>query len=170
MGVNITETALDVLTRITNHGSYSNPSSSKVNVHKWYHTMYGVPIEDIGTVVPKWDPRIEGTIDGLADDGIVDIRQPTTMYKALIHHTKKIEKGWTPDKFCRDHLFSDHYVHMQANMRICGKLWCDYIVYVHNQIYVERVLFNESYWNDVIWPQVDNFLTHNLAPALTVAR
>lgn len=168
--VNVNETILDVLTRIITHGSISNRYTpiNKAGIYEWYHTTYKVSVENIGTLVPKWDPRIEATIDGVVGDGIIDIRQPTSMYKALTYHVKRIERGWVPDKFYHDHLFLDHYIQMQANMKISGKSWCDYIVFVatDNKIYIERVLFNKDYWDSFIWPQISNFLTYNLGPML----
>jgi hypothetical protein len=172
--VNVNETTSDVLARIATYGSFSNKNCSiyKAGIHKWYYTTYNVEVKDMGTLIPKWDSRIEGTIDGVVDDGIMDIRYPTTMYKALTHHIKKIERGWIPDKFYHDHLFLDHYIQMQANMKICDKLWCDYIVFVptNNEIYIERVAFDDNYWNLVIWPQINNFLSYSLGPMLKAAQ
>ncbi len=168
--VNVNETTLDVLTRIVSHGSISNRClpPDRAGICEWYHTTYKVSVESVGTVVPKWDSRVEATIDGIVGDGIIDIRQPASMYKALTHHVKKIEQGWIPDKFYHDHLFLDHYIQMQANMKICGKSWCDYIVFAaaDNKIYIERVLFNKDYWDSFIWPQINNFLTYSLGPML----
>lgn len=163
-------TALDVLSRIRFYGSSTNcTTANNDKVHKWYENTYHVTVEKIGTLIPKWDNRIQTVIDGIVNDGIIDIRRSNTMYKSLTHHTEKINNGWIPEKYYHDHMFDDHYIQMQANMKICNKLWCDYIVFVKqgNQVYTERVYFNEKYWNEV-WPTIDDYITNVLIPTISV--
>lgn len=163
-------TAVDVLSRIRFHGSSTNCSSANDKVYKWYQDTYNVKIEKIGTLIPKWDDRIQTVIDGIVNDGVIDIRQPNTMYKSLTHYTQKINNAWIPEKYYHDHIFDDHYIQMQSNMKICNKLWCDYIVFVKhgNQVYIERVYFNEKYWNE-LWPTIDDYITNVLIPTIAAA-
>ena len=173
LGVNPYMTALDVLTRILSHGSYSNcfdpiTKATRTKIYKWYYDTYDVRIHDIGTAIPKWNSHIEATIDGIVENGIVSMYTPNTMYRSLAYHATKIENGWIPDKYYHDHIFEDHYVQMQANMKICDRTWCDYLVFVprDNQIYIERIYYNDAYWNSV-WPLIDNYLSNTLIPTLT---
>lgn len=165
-------TSLDVLSRIKIYGSNTNciDISNCDKAYKWYQDTYNTKIVKITTIVPKWNDRIQTTIDSIVNgvnDGIIDIRQPATMYKSLEHHTQKINQGWIPEKYYHNHIFDDHYVQIQANMKICNKLWCDYVVFVKNgnQVYIERIYFNEPYWNQV-WSTLDDYINNVLVPTL----
>ena len=53
-----------------------------------------------------------------------------------------------------------HYDQMQGGMAICGKGWCDYLVYDcgTGQMYAERVPFDKVYWDEVLYPSLVRFL------------
>ena len=82
------------------------------------------------------------------------------MYKPLREHMLKIESGWEPSKFYHSHICDSHYAQIQGSMKIANKKWCDYIVYAtrSNLSYVERIPFNQTYWDTTLWPGIQSFL------------
>jgi len=49
---------------------------------------------------------------------------------------------------------------MIGNMAVMNKEWCDYIVYstFDSKVYLERIYFNEKYWNEVLYPGLKFFI------------
>lgn len=134
----------------------------------WYMKEYNVEVKEVGLAIPKWDFRIGGSVDGdiLNSDGIIEIKCPLTMYRPLQIHTDKIKRGWIPPNFYHDHISESHYAQMQGCMKITNKKWCDYIVYVTTDktVYVERVKFDEKYWNEILYPGINEFFEKVLNP------
>lgn len=141
--------------------------------HEWYCRTRDVVISEIGLAVPKWEPRIITSVDGdvIGTDGIIEIRSPLEMYKPLREHMAKISNSWDPPKFYHSHIWESHYAKMQGNMKITGKKWCDYIVYAthSNLSYVERIPFNQTYWDNVLWPAIKIFLDTYMEPMIAAS-
>ena len=57
---------------------------------------------------------------------------------------------------------------MQGGMALLDKEWCDYIVYAteDGDVYQERISFNEEYWNNILYPKLQLFLSKELFPLL----
>ena len=53
----------------------------------------------------------------------------------------------------------------QGQMAICKKKWCDFIVYTNNGISIERIHFNEIFWNDMI-VKLKSFYVTSVVPKL----
>lgn len=149
---------------VMQHGVVTEPKA-----REWYSNKYKVQVKEIGLAVPKWEVRIGGSIDGeVGTDGMIEIKSPLKMYEPLKKHIEKINSGWRPPPFYHQHIWETHYAQMQGCMKIINKKWCDYIVYAtdSNQSYVERIYFNESYWDKVLWPGIQHFLNNILEPLL----
>lgn len=134
----------------------------------WYSRTRNVIVKEVGLAVPKWDPRIGASLDGDVDDGMIEIKSPHEMYKPLVEHMALIKSGWRPKPYYHAHIWDSHYAQMQGSMKITGKKWCDYIVYAtqSNRSYVERVPFNQHYWDNELWPGIQNFLDNILEPLI----
>lgn len=149
----------------TQHGFVTEP-----NARNWYCRTRNVEVVDLGLAVPKWEPRIGASPDGdIKDsDGMIEIKSPLEMYEPLRNHMSKIKTGWKPPAFYHDHIWESHYAQMQGGMKIVGKLWCDYIVYAtqSNLSYVERIPFNQKYWDETLWPSIQNFLDNIMEPLI----
>lgn len=122
-------------------------------------------VVEVGLAVPKLDPRIGSSSDGEVEDGEVEIKCPDRMYKKLKEHHEKLRAGWIPPKFYHDHIYDTHYAQIQGTLKVKGKSWCDYFVYCTygNILYLERIYFNEEYWND-LYPKVVHFLDNVFEP------
>jgi hypothetical protein len=136
----------------------------------WYCSTRNVTVITVGLAVPKWEPRIGASLDGdiPGTDGIIEIKCPFEMYDQLKLHMRKIKSGWTPPPFYHDHIRDSHYAQMQGSMKIFGKQWCDYIVYAtcSNLSYVERIPFDQTYWDRILFPGIIDFLDNILEPII----
>lgn len=138
---------------------------------QWYCYTRKVRVKEVGFAVPKWEPRIGTSVDGEVEgtDGILEIKAPFQVYPPLNEHMNKIKNGWKPQPFYHAHIWETHYAQMQGGMKIMNKSWCDYIVFAteSNLAYVERIPFDQQYWDAVLWPGIKNFLDNILDPLLT---
>jgi len=172
------QTPLDIAMEITNSKDYSkynksNPPHGIVTEPKardWYRRTRNIKVIEVGLAVPKWEPRIGASIDGdiIGTEGIIEIKCPEEMYDSLITHMNKINTGWRPPPFYHEHIRDSHYAQMQGGMKIVNKQWCDYIVYAtgSNLSYVERVYFNQKYWDTILWPGIQKFLDEIMEPII----
>ena len=146
------------------HGVVTEPKA-----RDWYCKTRNVEVQEVGLAVPKWEPRIGASLDGeVGPDGIIEIKSPLVMYEPLQNHMIKINTGWRPPPFYHGHIWDTHYAQMQGGMKITGRKWCDYIVYAteSNRSYVERIYFNQQYWDNELWPGVQNFLNNIMEPLI----
>ena len=166
---------------------------------EWYSRTRNVRIKQVGLIVPKWEPRIAAVLSGEVlsepeargesgtrgengergesgtkgeNEGMIVIKCPLEMYGPLRDHITKINSGWRPRPFYHEHIWESHYAQIQGNMKIAGKKWCDYIVYAtsSNLVYVERVLFDQGYWDLTLWPEIKSFLDTVLEPLIDSVR
>jgi hypothetical protein len=131
---------------------------------EWYEKTYQQDVRQAGLAVPKWDPRLGASVDGfVGEEGIIEIKCPLSMYYAITKYQMRRKEGWVPDKGYHGHIFDSHYDQMQGNMAITGRQWCDYIIYCpnENKEFVERIYFDPSYWNDLMYPKITKFLEKN---------
>lgn len=146
-----------------NHGTVFEPIA-----REWYEKQYGVKVEELGLAVPKWNSRIGGSVDGdvLNTDGIIEIKCPKIMYGPLLNKIKKSQEN--TNSLVPSHIWYSHYCQMQGCMAILGKKWCDYIVYAteSQNIYVERIQFNQYFWDNELYPAINNFLDNILQPLI----
>ena len=150
---------------VMQHGVATEPQA-----RDWYCRTRNVQVVEVGLAVPKWEPRIGASLDGdvIGTDGMIEIKSPLEMYEPLRNHMAKIGTGWRPPPFYHSHIWESHYAQMQGGMKITGKKWCDYIVYAtqSNLSYVERVPFNQKYWDETLWPGIQNFLDNVMEPLI----
>ncbi len=123
----------------------------------WYETTYKVTVEEYSLCIPLWDERLGGSPDGVVGEGIIEIKCPIHMYKGLRDYTERKKKGEKFEVGYKDHIVPAHYAQMQGCMKILGKKWCDYIVYRPPDVFVERIFFNEDYWNNFVVPGINSF-------------
>lgn len=59
-----------------------------------------------------------------------------------------------------------YYAQVQGQMAVGGRPWCDFVVFTNKGISVERVSFDEQYWDNTILPALENFYDHCLGPEI----
>ncbi|MFK5969984.1 MAG: YqaJ viral recombinase family protein [Candidatus Marithrix sp.] len=144
------------------HGTKKEPIA-----RKWYEDTYGVIVDELGVVIPKFEIRIGASLDGSirGTNGMIEIKCPKKMYPKLSQHDPES----VTDQFYHDHISEHHYAQMQGGMEICNKDYCEYIVFAteSDQVYVERVLRNQDYWKNILYPGINHFLTDIMEPLLS---
>jgi hypothetical protein len=133
----------------------------------WYCLTRNVQVDEVHLVVPKWEPRICAlNLNILGTDGIINIKNPVVMYDSLNNHMDKIDTGWRPPPFYHSHIREAYYAEIQGTMKITEKSFCDFIVYSSesNLSYVERIPFDQVYWDNILWPKIQNFLDNVMEP------
>lgn len=106
----------------------------------WYEKKFRQFVDEVGFAVPKFDERIGGSPDGLVGkDGMVEIKCPRSMYNKI-----------------KD----EHYDQIQGCLQIFDRQWCDYVVYSTSdkKIFVQRIRRDDKYWQEVLYPQIQDFL------------
>lgn len=133
---------------------------------QWYEKTYKVEVKEYGLAVPKWNLYIGGSPDGIisGSDGIIEIKCPEKMYEPLKKRISELSQTQSD----HSHIWSTHYDQMQGCMAILNKTFCDYIVYCEpeNQVYLERIPFNVSYWETDLYPKINAFIEQKLKPLL----
>jgi putative phage-type endonuclease len=147
------------------HGVKTEPEA-----REWYCKRYNVEVKEVGLAVPKWEPRIGASLDGevVGTDGMIEIKCPLVMYEYLQDHMNKINSDWKPHPFYHNHIWDSHYAQIQGSLKITNKKWCDYVVYAtqSNSVYVERIHFDQVYWDTILWPEIQHFLNNILDPLI----
>lgn len=135
---------------------------------KWYEQRFQCKIKETGMYIPKWDLRIGASLDGEIEgtNGMIEIKCPKKMYYEIsddFYHscdsTKRINYNIGDGR-----IKTYYYDQIQGCMAIAKKDWCDFIVYCkpENRVFVKRVEFNKSYWENILYPKVKWFLDNKL--------
>lgn len=147
------------------HGTRTEPVA-----RAWYEKAFDCQVIERGIAVPKWNIYVGSSVDGeiVGQNGIIEIKCPQGRYQALFDHQEKKERGAVYDKYYHQHIKNDHYDQMIGNMAVMAKDFCDYIVYCTGtrEIYVERIYFNQKYWEEDLYPALQNFIEVHLKPII----
>ena len=65
-------------------------------------------------------------------------------------------------KLKRNHKY---YTQVQGLMGVTGARWCDFVVYTSKGMSIERILFDEEYWNTLKGTLKPYYFTHFLSKA-----
>ena len=108
-------------------------------VRERYEAKYGVKVEEVGFVVPRWCPFIGVSPDGLTEEGCIEIKCPVSIWPELLQ-----------DGVVKP----EHYSQMQMAMVVCDRPWCDYLVYSEkdNVYFEKRVPRDMDFWNNELYP------------------
>ena len=56
-----------------------------------------------------------------------------------------------------------YYAQIQGQMTLGERPWCDFVIYMHKDISIQRITFNQSYWDDSLTKLV-SFYDNCIAP------
>jgi len=152
---------------IMGHGTKHEPAA-----REWYEKTHNVKVVEHGMALPKWYKYLGASVDGdvVGTDGIIEIKCPMKkLYPELKEFIRKQqEENFKPPPHYHEHIKHSHYDQMQGCMAVFKKKWCDYIVYCtgEQQVFTQRVLFNEKYWKYELYPAVQQFVECELKPLL----
>jgi hypothetical protein len=129
----------------------------------WYERQFGVTVQQICHVTPKWEPRLGGSPDGLVnDDGGVEFKCPDSLPVKIKLYLQRCKSGVVPEGHW--HIYDEHYDQIQTYMAIMKRNWWDYVVYAEddNTVFRQTIYFDEKYWNDCLYPGINEFLYQKL--------
>ena len=47
-----------------------------------------------------------------------------------------------------------------------GRPWCDFVIYISKGISVERIAYDDDYWQKSLLPKLEAFLDNSLGPEI----
>lgn len=59
-----------------------------------------------------------------------------------------------------------YYAQVQGQMAIGERIWCDFVVFTLKGISIQRIYFNQDYWNTKLLPKLISFYDNCVAPEL----
>ena len=147
------------------------------DARKWYERISGNKVEEIGLIVPEWQPLLGCSLDGCVleankepwqTDGMIEIKCPKKFYQPLNHYMLNQSLGWQPEENDHNHIWPSHWCQIQGCLAITEKKWCDYVVFCQpeKKVFVERINFDSHFWLDTLLPKLTNFITNELEPRL----
>lgn len=100
------------------------------------------------------------------------------------------KKGMTVEDACKDRKFCcalkdgvaslktnhEYYYQVQGQMAVTGHMWCDFAIWTEGEdgspanIHVERISFNQSFWQNEMLPALHHFMLHAFIPELLTQR
>ena len=161
-----------------NWGKMQEPVAKKQYIawHRLHHKHIGVSCEDTGLWISTECPYVAASPDGIVKckqcgTGLLEIKNPYT------HRLVDIKSLSTKNSSClsmengvlqlrRSH---QYYAQVQVQMWCTGHRWCDFVVRTvskSNNIYVERILFDEEYIAN-IQPKLYHFFVNGVIAELS---
>ena len=58
-----------------------------------------------------------------------------------------------------------YYSQVQGQMAIAGRKWCDFVIYTEKGLNIERISFDENFWQDLL-PKLIDFFDNCLGPEI----
>jgi len=160
---NVSKTVLQML------GVYQTPVNPAMShgveyepvARKWYEKEYKVKVLEAGFALSLENIYLGVSVDGCVDtDGIIEIKCPQKMYYQLEMYVPsdiKLDKKKSLYHQVYSHIFETHYLQMQLGMYILKRTWCDYVVYTTNKKFVQKVLYDPVYFEQVLQELEENF-------------
>ena len=59
-----------------------------------------------------------------------------------------------------------YYAQVQGQMGIGGRPWCDFVVYTKKGLSVQRIAFDQKFWQDKLLPKLTSFYDNCVAPEI----
>lgn len=133
------------------HGKRTEPIA-----RDWFQKSNNFNIIERGLCVPKFDLLLGASVDGdvIDADMIIEIKSPQKIYSGIKLYLENCEIGWKPPKNYIGHILKTHYDQMQLGMKVLNRKYANYIVYCtfSGDCFVQKVLFDEKYWNEFLYP------------------
>ena len=51
-------------------------------------------------------------------------------------------------------------------MAVGGRTWCDFVIFTTKGISVERIVYDEHYWQNILLPKLEAFFDNCLGPEI----
>ena len=172
------KTDLDAVPAIR-HGREMEPQA--VQAYKKEKREAGNPVEvrGCGGVLQTQFQYIGASPDGLVFDetaspryGLLEVKCPHNAYSQCLSVHEACSQL---HNFCcevsangeiRVSETHAYYYQMQGQMAVCAAKWCDFVVFVRNDIFVERVQYDPAFWEMDMLPALVGFYNLHAIPYL----
>lgn len=118
----------------------------------------------------------DGFISNESGQGVLELKCPAQLNGEDITHLKPLDIGRNAKFYCHTidstlHLKekSNYYCQVQGEMGVIGVKWCDFVVWTEAEeanISVERIYFDELFWNKQLLPKLKNFYVNAIVPEI----
>ena len=88
--------------------------------------------------------------------GLLEIKCPFT-YKDLTPSEASLNQDFyceMVDNKIRLKHSHKYYAQVQGQLALSGLTWCDFVVYTHAGLNIERINFNQTYWEEKLFPKI----------------
>lgn len=154
---------------------------NEANALKQYTEYMGssgnsVSVFPSGLVVNPNMPWAGGTPDGKVLDsvygaGLLEVKCPYS-YRMVTPRNACAE----PDFYCelingKPYLKKEHiyFFQVQGQMGICGVDWCDFVVYTKKGLLIQRIVFDENFWEQMMSYLVKFYQEHIIPVAIKLS-
>jgi len=149
----------------------SHGIQNEVKARNAYTSKTGFAVRKCGLVVNPSLPWLGASPDGMVKDpaeqsfGLLEIKCPYT------YRLSTVEEACADPNFFAT-IKNDvvtlkeshkHFYQIQGQMALSKISWCDFVIYTHRNFTVERIKFNEDYWNDTE-PKLTEFYFNYILP------
>jgi hypothetical protein len=131
-----------------------------------FSEVTGKKVDKCGLFIDLQEPFLavspDGTVD--AEDALLEVKCP---YKG--RHEKIQPGGSFPFLEIRDgelHLKKNasYFFQVQGQMKVCCKAMCYFVTYTHEDIFIENILFDPTFYADNMSNQLRNFYLDHYLP------
>ena len=138
--------------------------------------LNGLTVGPCGFMTNEAHPFLGATPDGTVYDpsnhehpfGFIEVKCPYSHREST-----PLQASSSPGFFCtivegvpKLRLTHPYYAQIQGQMAIGGRVWCDFVVFTTKGISVERVEFDDSYWQNTLLPKLETFFDDCLGPEI----
>ena len=130
----------------------------------------GLVVAPAGFFIIKSQPCLGASPDGAVYDppspnqpfGFLEIKCP------FKHKNVTLQEACRDPTFCCTYSNTAHpyFAQVQGQMAIGNRPWCDFVVYTTKGVNVNRVQFDEDYWNLTLLPKLTTFYDNCVAPEI----
>ena len=141
------------------------------------HGHPGLAYAPSGLVISKTHPYLAASPDGALYDSS-DSQQPLGYLEVKCPYSQRNKSpadACSSPGFCclldsSQHLTlrrNHHYfAQVQGQMAVGQRQWCDFVIYTTKGLSIERIKFDECYWNNTLLPKLEAFYDNCIAPEL----
>nr|CAB3263320.1 uncharacterized protein LOC108950671 [Phallusia mammillata] len=126
----------------------------------------GIAVLSCGLFISVSYPYLAATPDGLAYDGIVEIKCPYNGRNSKIEANSCfpfLEASLGVLQLKTSHKY---YKQVQGQLAICKKPYCYFIVYTFCDMFVQKIMFNVNYFENCMLPKLKDFYDTQWRPFL----
>lgn len=163
------------------HGKQNEAVAKTLYVKKMQKNVHAnFSVYDSGLVINPSCPYLGASPDGKVFDptstnrfGLLEIKCPYKWRNCSMEVACEDPKFYCHLVDGLPHLKSDgnelYYVQVQGQLALTGLEWCDFVVYFSGSrsLNVERIQFNQVYWNETVLPKLKRFYFEHALPFFT---